>query len=92
MMLQYFLPMILCIAVSYVGMFGYFRLFDDEKNQTTDVVAIATAPPSVVAITQIAQNMQTRDDVRVPTIHIDNDMESKPQQTQMCFSSMSKPP
>lgn len=91
-MLQYFFTMIVCLAFAYAGMFGYFRLFDDEKNQTTDVVAIATAPPSVVATTQIAQNVQTQDIICAPTIHIDNDMESKPQQTQTGFNSMSKPP
>lgn len=90
MMLQYFFTMIVCLAFAYAGMFGYFRLFDDEQYQTTDVVAIATAPPSIVA--NVTQGANTQDIVCVPTIHIDNNMESKPQQTQTSFSSMSKPP
>ena len=88
-MLQYFLPMILCIAVSYIGMFGYFKLFDDEQS-SADVVAIATAPPRIV--TNDTQGANAQDIVCVPTIHIDNNMEAIPQQTQTCFSSMSKPP
>ena len=90
MMLQYFFTMIVCLAFAYAGMFGYFRLFDEEQYQTTDVVAIATAPPSIVA--NITQGANARDIVCVPTIHVDNNMESKPQQTQTGFSSMNKPP
>ncbi|MDE7317315.1 MAG: hypothetical protein K2N12_06255 [Helicobacter sp.] len=89
MMLQYGITMIVCLAFAYAGMFGYFKLFDDEQSGT-DVVAIATAPPRVVVSTQCARDV--RDIVCVPTIHIDNNMEAIPQQTQTCFSSMSKPP
>ena len=89
MMLQYFFTMIVCLAFAYAGMFGYFRLFDDEQLGT-DVVAIATAPPSIVA--NVTQGANARDIVCVPTIVIDNHGKAVPQQTQTGFSSMSKPP
>lgn len=91
MMLQYVLPMIVCIIVGYIGMFGYFRLFDENNQQTTDVVAIATAPPSVVASTQSAQSVPNI--ICVPTsftIPIDERVDLR--ETSMQFGRTIQPP